>query len=79
MIRCRKKVSLRNTSISIGRLGRQYIVRAASAFSGGDGSESAPYEISSAEELQYLANLLAEDALSDYRGKHYILTAEYQP
>ena len=49
---------------------------AASAFSGGDGSESAPYEISSAEELQYLANLLAEDALSDYRGKHYILTAD---
>ena len=48
--------------------------KAASAFSGGDGSESAPYEISSAEELQYLANLLAEDALSDYRGKHYILT-----
>ena len=50
--------------------------KAASAFSGGDGSESAPYEISSAEELQYLANLLAEDALSDYRGKHYILTAD---
>ena len=50
--------------------------KAASAFSGGDGSESAPYEISSAEELQYLANLLAEDALNDYRGKHYILTAD---
>ena len=47
---------------------------AASSFSGGDGSESSPYEISSAEELQYLADLLAdeEDTLSEYGNKNYI-------
>ena len=51
---------------------------AASSFSGGDGSESSPYEISSAEELQYLADLLAdeEDTLSEYGNKNYILTED---
>ena len=51
---------------------------AATAFAGGDGSESSPYEISSAEELQYLSDLLADkdDQISEYRKKNYILTAD---
>ena len=51
---------------------------AATAFAGGDGSESSPYEISSAEELQYLSDLLADkdDRTSEYRDKNYILTAD---
>ena len=51
---------------------------AATAFAGGDGSESSPYEISSAEELQYLSDLLADknDRTSEYRKKNYILTAD---
>ena len=57
-------------------IGEAVYREAAFAFAGGDGSESSPYEISSAEELQYLAELLVEDALSDYRGKYYILTAD---
>ena len=57
-------------------IGEAVYREAAFAFAGGDGSESSPYEISSAEELQYLAELLAEDALSAYRGKYYILTAD---
>lgn len=57
-------------------IGEPVYREAASAFAGGDGSEASPYEISSAEGLQYLADLLAEDALSDYRGKNYILTAD---
>ena len=52
--------------------------KAASAFAGGDGSENAPYEISSAEELQYLAELLSDEqnTISEYREKNYILTAD---
>ena len=51
---------------------------AADAFAGGDGSENSPYEISSAEELQYLAELLsdAENRSTEYRTKNYILTAD---
>ena len=47
---------------------------AATSFAGGDGSESSPYEISSAEELQYLSDLLSdeENRSSDYRnGQRY--------
>lgn len=51
---------------------------AATSFAGGDGSESSPYEISSAEKLQYLSDLLSdeENRSSDYRNQHYILTAD---
>lgn len=34
---------------------------AATSFAGGDGSEESPYEISSAEELQYLSDLLSDE------------------
>lgn len=51
---------------------------AAGAFAGGDGSESSPYEISSAEELQYFAELLADadNRSTEYREKNYVLTAD---
>ena len=39
---------------------------AATAFAGGDGSESSPYEISSAEELQYLSDLLADKVVTEH-------------
>ena len=79
MIRCRKKAFWRNTNISIGISGKRYIGEAAFAFAGGDGSESSPYEISSAEELQYLAELLSDPENSPYvitGRKYYILTAD---
>ena len=51
---------------------------AATSFAGGDGSEESPYEISSAEELQYLSDLLSdeENRSSEYRNQHYILTSD---
>lgn len=59
-------------------LGEPVYREAAEAFAGGDGSENAPYEISSAEELQYLSDLLAGDweTASEYRKKNYILTED---
>lgn len=51
---------------------------AARAFAGGDGTENSPYEISSVEELQYLAELLSdpENRSTEYRTQNYILTAD---
>ena len=42
---------------------------AARVFAGGDGTENSPYEISSAEELQYLSELLSdpENRSTEYR------------
>ena len=59
-------------------IGEPVYREAADAFAGGDGSESSPYEISSAEELQYFAELLAdkENRSTEYREKNYILTAD---
>ena len=50
---------------------------AAQDFSGGDGSEESPYQISTAEELQLLSDMLAdEDKKYDYKGKNFVLTAD---
>lgn len=51
---------------------------AARVFAGGDGTENSPYEISSAEELQYLSELLSdpENRSTEYRTQNYILTAD---
>ncbi|MGN1165626.1 MAG: GLUG motif-containing protein [Lachnospiraceae bacterium] len=59
-------------------LGEPVYRTAAEEFAGGDGSEKYPYEISTAEELQYLADLLGDenDKAYDYRDKYYILTED---
>ena len=51
----------------------------AQSFSGGDGSESSPYEISTAEELALLSkyvNSSDREERKEYSGLHYILTAD---
>ena len=59
-------------------LGDPVYQSAATEFSGGDGSEAAPYEISSAQELQLLSDLLGnpDDRTTEYGQKNYILTAD---
>lgn len=59
-------------------VGESVYREAARAFAGGDGTENSPYEISSAEELQYLAELLSdpENRSTEYRTQNYILTAD---
>ena len=59
-------------------VGESVYREAARAFAGGDGTENSPYEISSAEELQYLAELLSdpENRSMEYRTQNYILTAD---
>lgn len=59
-------------------LGEPVYRTASEGFAGGDGSENSPYEISTAEELQYLAELLGDenDRAYDYRDKNYILTED---
>ena len=59
-------------------LGEPVYQSAATEFSGGDGSEESPYEISSAQELQLLSDLLGnpDDSTTDYGRKNYILTAD---
>ena len=50
---------------------------AAQDFSGGDGSEESPYQIGTAEELQLLSDMLAdEDKKYDYKSKNFVLTAD---
>ncbi|MDD5803449.1 hypothetical protein ACTQWG_15220 [Blautia sp. HCP3S3_H10_1] len=59
-------------------LGEPVYQSAATEFSGGDGSEESPYEISSAQELQLLSDLLGnpDDRTTEYGQKNYILTAD---
>ena len=46
-------------------------------FSGGSGTESDPYRISTAEDLWELAELVnAKETQNDYLGAHYLLTAD---
>lgn len=46
------------------------------AFAGGNGTENAPYEIESGEELAYLSKLVAEGNESIGSGTYYVLTAD---
>ena len=49
----------------------------ADAFAGGDGTAQNPYQISTAEELALLSNLLNDyETGKDYEDKNYILTAD---
>lgn len=62
----------------------QQMITPATAFAGGDGSEANPYQISTAEELAFLAQIMDNRDIDntyngvDYENKHYILTADIQ-
>lgn len=52
-------------------------IDAAETFAGGDGTAQNPYQISTAEELALLSNLLNDyETGKDYEDKNYILTAD---
>lgn len=57
-------------------------IEPASSFAGGDGTENSPFEISSAGELQLLADLFSKDATHDnlkiYEKAYYILTDDIE-
>lgn len=48
----------------------------ATAFSGGDGSKDSPYEISTAEQLAYFAQVINDGTESNYASACYNLTAD---
>ncbi len=52
-------------------------IKAADTFAGGSGTEEDPYQISTAEELAYLSELINNSKVgSDYRKAYYKLTAD---
>lgn len=57
-------------------LGSPVYMEASKEFSGGDGSEESPYEISTANDLRLLAEIYntEDDRIYDYKHKYYILT-----
>lgn len=53
-------------------------IEPAAAFAGGDGSESDPYQISSASELSLMQSVLIDENKNDYDKAYYVLTADIE-